>query len=175
MGSIMSLSGTMENNTEKIKFDLYFKSIFWDRPPVLEVQIDSETVHTAAADCTEYHIGFYKILDFKNHRLSIIRSNKSDDQCLVHDGEKKDQYVILERVCIDGIDIQNLVWHRSWYEPCYPSTWAAEQAANGILLEEKVIGETWLSHNGTWHFDFFSPFYKFLISQFENKHNDLGS
>ena len=169
----MSLSGTMENNTEKIKFDLYFKSVFWDRPPVLEIQIDSKTVHKSAADQLDYHISFYHTLDFKKHRLSIVRSNKSDDQCRIIDKEKKDQYVIIERVCIDGIDIQNLIWHRSWYEPDYPRAWAQEQTSAGHLLEKKVIGETWLSHNGTWHFDFFSPFYKFVISQFENRH-DLG-
>jgi len=84
-----------------------------------------------------------------------------------NNGSRFDQYVILNQVCIDGIDVQNLIWHRSWFEPIYSTVWKQQQIDAGVALEEKIIGETWLSHNGTWKFEFFSPFYKFIISQFE--------
>ena len=102
------------------------------------------------------------------HVLQIHRYNKSDDQCVTIEGHKKDQYVIIDNVIIDGIDVQNLIWSRGWYEPEYPVLWASEQAQAGIELETKVLGETWLAHNGIWNFVFSSPFYKFVISQFEN-------
>lgn len=158
----------MTPTKEKISFELCFRSIYWDLPPVVEVLIDSVSICKEPAVNKEHCIKFFRELDFGQHQLQISRSNKFDDQCKISDdGIMQDQYIVLEKIKIDGIDIQNLIWYRSWYEPDYPKEWAAQQKAKGIDLESKAIGETWWSHNGIWRFDFFSPFYKFVISQFQ--------
>lgn len=160
------LSGNMQ---ETIKFQLGIKSEHWDRYPMIDISVDGEIRCKRILDQSYQIVEFDCMLDFDNqHTLSIKRYNKSDDQCVVMpDGSRKDQYIIIDKVIIDGIDIQNLIWHRSWFEPDYPNAWAQQQYESGIWLETKVIGETWLSHNGTWFFEFTSPFYKFVISQFE--------
>lgn len=153
---------------ETIEFNIDFLSKFWDKPPMVEIAIDNQVQWRSSIDKPKLRAEFSTTLDFdKPHQLKIIRSNKTDAQCKIsEDGQIKDQYIIIDRVTIDGVDIQNLIWHRCWYEPEYPNLWRQEQESQGVTLEQKVIGETWLSHNGTWFFDFSSPFYKFVISQF---------
>lgn len=153
---------------ENITFEIHFLSSWWDKPPLVEILIDSHQVHHAALSNGPQVIAVRSSCDFDHpHRLSIRRYNKTDDQCIVADGQIiKDQWTIIERVFIDGIDIKNLIEDRSWYEPDYSTAWQAEQLQKGVEIESKIKGELWLSHNGIWHFDFTSPFYKFVISQF---------
>ena len=156
-------------STERIKISVDITAEFWDQPPMVDVFIDGICIGQHVIDSKKYHIEHEVLMRLDaNHKLQLKRYNKSDDQCKVVDGEQKDQYIILDRICIDGIDIQNLVWSRGWYEPDYPMVWKQQQELAGTVLESKIIGETWLSHNGMWNFDFFSPFYKFVISQFKH-------
>lgn len=155
--------------TETIRFQMYIKSEHWDRYPMIDISVDGVITCQKTLDQSYQIIEFDCVLNLdRQHTLSIKRYNKSDDQCMIMpDATRKDQYIIIDKVIIDGIDIQNLVWHRSWFEPDYPEPWAQQQKKSGIELASKIIGETWLSHNGTWFFEFTSPFYKFVISQFE--------
>lgn len=156
---------------ETIRFSIGFVSEFWDKPPMVDISIDHILQISSVLDQPAQTIVFDSDINFgSNHVLSIKRHNKSVDQCRVDsDGKQQDQFCSIKKVCIDGIDVQNLIWHRSWFEPDYPEPWAQSQRDAGIVLESKVIGETWLSHNGTWFFEFTSPFYKFLISQFRQQ------
>jgi hypothetical protein len=153
---------------EKIKFNFNFTSEFWDLPPMVDILINQQIMWTGAIAEKKQAVVFFSELDLnKNYILEIRRYNKDDTQCKISDdGVVKDQYLIVDDVIIDDINIQNLIWHNSWFEPVYPETWALEQTKKGIELEKKVPGETWLSHNGTWYFKFTSPFYKFVINQF---------
>jgi hypothetical protein len=154
------------NENIKIKIDITAE--FWDKLPMVDVILDNKLIHQHVIDQKKYVILHNIELELgKSHHLKLKRYNKTDDQCKIIDGEKKDQYIILDRVALDGIDVENLIWSRSWYEPDYPSIWKKEQEQSGIVLEKKIIGETWLSHNGEWNFEFFSPFYRFVINQFE--------
>lgn len=159
----------MELNKETIVLHLEFTSRFWDRPPEISIFVNAREVLHAAADQEKFVAEFEHCFEFgKPNLLSIKRTGKSDDQCVIMpDGSMKDQILILDKVVIDGIDVQNLIWHRSWYEPIYPTRWQSEQEAQGISLESKILGETWWSHNGTWYFEFTSPFYRFVIDQFK--------
>jgi hypothetical protein len=152
---------------ECIKVKIVLTAEFWDLFPMIDLIIDGITVSQHIIDQKKYTIEDTVDLAMDQpHLLQIRRKNKSDDQCMIVDGEKKDQYVIIDEVVIDGIDVQNLIWDRCWYEPEYPEIWADQQKKAGVVLESKVIGETWLSHNGIWNFEFSSPFYKFVIRQF---------
>lgn len=153
---------------ENITFKIHFSTSCWDQPPLVEILIDGSKVHHAELSNGPQAVTFKAICDFdRPHRLSIRRYNKTDDQCVLENGQIiKDQWTIIERVIIDDIDIKNLIEDRSWYEPDYPLAWKAEQEQKGVTVEPKITGELWLSHNGTWYFDFTSPFYKFVIAQF---------
>lgn len=152
---------------ETIKFQMEFESHFWDRSPELRIFVDDKEMFHGFADQKHFSVNFICKLDFGLHTLKIQRTNKTDDQCVTLDnGTTKDQYIILEKLTIDDINVQNLIWHRSWYEPDYPSNWKKQQIKLGNVLEEKIPGEVWLSHNGIWYFKFTSPFYKFVIDQF---------
>lgn len=141
---------------------------FWDQPPYVDISIDQVPLWTGPVNLKNQTIKFAHTLECNQlHTITIRRYNKTDDQCVIlNNGQRQDQYLIINQVIIDEIDIQNLIWHRSWYEPEYPELWAREQQAQGIKLEPKVIGETWLGHNGSWHFQFTSPFYQYVINQF---------
>lgn len=154
--------------TETIKFQFAFVSEFWDLPPSVEIYIDQDLVYQGLVDNKKQTIEFSKTLELGcPHTISLHRGNKLPGQCvLLSDGSRKDQYLIIEQVKIDNIDIQNLIWHSCWYEPAYPKQWQDEQLAKGHSLESKITGETWLGHNGVWKFEFTSPFYQFVIDQF---------
>jgi len=154
---------------ERIKIKINFFAEFWDQYPMIDISIDSIKISTHIINERYHTVESTVDLEMdKSHLLQIHRYNKSDDQCRIIDGEKKDQYIIIKNLLIDGIDIKNLIWSRSWYEPHYPESWVKEQIQAGIDLESKVLGETWLSHNGIWNFRFSSPVYKFIISQFRD-------
>lgn len=153
---------------EKIKFNFNVTSEFWDLPPKIDILVNQDIIWSGPVDSPRQDIVvFHELTLGQDYVLSIRRYNKDNTQCKVsEDGSIKDQYLILNSVKIDDIDIQNLIWHNSWFEPIYPTEWALQQQQQGIILEDKVPGETWLSHNGTWYFKFSSPFYKFVINQF---------
>jgi len=155
---------------EKIKFEFCFTAEFWDQCPIIDVCINNHcVVNKLLIDQKKYTVDFFTELECnREYLLSVHRYNKFDSQCVVDShGVKKDQYVILDRLLIDGIDIQNLTWHNSWYCPEYSDSYQQSQKDNGILLEYTVPGELWWSHNGIWNFKFYSPFYKFVINQFK--------
>ena len=154
---------------EKIKFDFYLTAEFWDRYPLIDICVnDTVVVSQLVVNQKKFNISFYNELSLDNeYLLTVRRYNKDDSQCVIDsNGIKKDQYVILDQLLIDGIDIQNLIWHRSWYCPKYSDSYQQSQKNNAIQLESVVPGELWWSHNGVWNFKFSSPFYKFVIDQF---------
>jgi len=156
----------MTNNFEKIKFEIWLGCEFWDQPPVIEILIDNELKFSNEMKLPEIcKIEFFQNLAFDQpHLLEIKRSGKSDSQCLVSENKiLKDQVAWIEKIVIDGVDVQNLIWSQSWFVPDYPEPWAAEQKRAGVELEEKVISGTIWGHNGIWSLGFTSPFYKFLF------------
>ena len=157
--------------TETLDFEIVFLSDFWDRPPSAKISVDDQILFQGDVvgdpEQNKHTVRFAIDLECdQQHCLQIDRSGKDDTQCVVADGISKDQILRILQLKIDGIDVQNLVWHRSWFEPQYPEPWASQQQQQGTILESAVPGETWLGHNGIWYFEFRSPFYQFLISQF---------
>lgn len=153
---------------EHIQFEFGFLAEYWDLPPMIDISINNVLVWTGPVGSKNARVLVEHTLDYnQEHLLAIRRYNKTDNQCVIlNDGTCKDQHLIIKQVIIDNIDIQNLVWHRSWYEPEYPLAWKQEQELQGVVLESHVPGETWFGHNGTWYFQFTSPFYQYVINQF---------
>lgn len=151
--------------SENIYFDIVLESTYWDKPPELEVVLDGESIGQYSIDQPDYTIRFKQVMLFDQlHLLELHRSGKTNDQTQVIDGVPvKTQMLHIKTIKIDNIDLRNLIWHSSWFEPEYPEPWASEQRASGVELEESVLGEVYLGHNGIWKFKFTSPIYQFLV------------
>jgi hypothetical protein len=162
----MSVITASEPVSENIYFDLILESTYWDRPPKLEVLVDNQSVGNYVIDQKEFHIRFRQTMEFDQpHTLELRRTGKTNDQTqILADGTFNTQMLYIKTVKIDNIDLRNLVWSRSIFEPVYPEPWATEQRTLGIELEKQVLGEMYLGHNGIWRFEFTSPIYQFLVN-----------
>lgn len=148
---------------ESIKFEITLVPTYWLSPPMIKISIDSEDKFNGPV-IDRQTISFTQTLGFNAHTLKIVRSGNTNQQVrMLSTGEYQGQGVLLEQIKIDGVNIRNLIWTNSYYEPEYPEPWASQQKAQGIELETRVRGETNFSHNGTWTLNFTSPFYKFLM------------
>ena len=158
----------MTSNTEHIQFEIFVKPQFWKDPPHLSILIDNQEKHQSLIEHSQV-IRFRHTLALGTHQLTMIRTGKSNQQVRLDDqGNHQGQELFIEWIKIDGVNIRNLVWTNSYYEPNYPEPWATQQQEQDIKLERLVPGETCLSHNGTWRLDFNSPFYRFLMDWMDN-------
>lgn len=145
--------------TETIKFEIFFDSQFDNIPPSADVYVDNELKWSGLVDQKSYTITFTHTLEFStDHQLTIRRGNKTHQ----HNGQ--DQLLTLVKLKIDEVDIRNIMWSQSWNEPEYPEPWASQQRSQGVELEQRVIAETCWGHNGAWHLNFTSPFYRFIMN-----------
>jgi hypothetical protein len=152
--------------SENIFFDIILDATYWNQPPKLEVVVDDESVGTYTIDQPEFHIRFRRVMLFDQpHILELRRTGKTQDQTrMLTDGTFETQMLHIKTIKLDNIDLRNLAWHSSEFEPEYPEPWASEQQAQGVELEKQVLGEMYLGHNGVWRFVFTSPIYKFLVA-----------
>jgi len=154
---------------ETIGFELHLSADYWQLPPLVEIAVDGVVHHQAPITDRRERPGvicFEHRLRFGDpHELVINRLGKSDDQFMItSQGTVLDQLLLIDRVVIDGVNIRDIVWTRSWFEPCYPEPWASEQRHQGLELPARIPGETVFGHNGRWVLPFTSPFYQFLIA-----------
>lgn len=158
---------------EIIKFSFHFRSEYWDKPPMIAIQLDKQEQFRGEITATNNVIEFQKPLTFGKHTLSIDRYNKSNSQTkIMPDGSVKDQLLILEKVIIDGIDIKDIVNHYSYTKPSYPEPWASLEKRKGNVLPEYVRGETCWGHNLTWTLKFTSPFYLYVMNWMRGSLNE---
>ena len=143
---------------ETITFELDLQTEYWKDPPRIKILVDN-VIKFDDEIKTNGPVRFTADLAFGAHLLQIHRTGKTNAQV----GPTVGQHVILNRVKIDGTDIRDLVWTRAYYVPEYPEPWASQQRQAGIELEQRVLGETCLSHNGVWNFEFKSPFYRYIM------------
>lgn len=153
---------------ETIAFELHLAADYWHLPPLVEIFVDQVKHYQGAitdATTSASVIRFSHDLKFGNsHELVIQRFGKSDDQFRINsDGVAQDQLLLIQKLVIDGVNIRDIVWRSSFFEPNYPEPWATEQKDLGLELQQRVYGETVLGHNGKWTLSFTSPFYQFLI------------
>lgn len=150
---------------ETIKFEIVLEPVYWDKPPHVNIKLNDKEYHNDLVK-VKTKVNFVENLNFGNHVLKIIRTNKTDDQCI---NEIQDQKLLLKEIKIDGINIRNIIWHYSYYTPDYPKLWSLYQFKQGIKLEQQVRGETIFAHNGIWELKFTSPFYRYIFDWMEDK------
>ena len=157
---------------ESISFCLSLYSVFWDKPPAVIISLDDNTKFAGEIICDQQNpakICFSHELSFhESHTLSLYRYNKTPDQCCESsDGQVRDQLLMINGLIIDDVDVRHLIWCSSQFVPIYPEPWKSQQIDLGHDLEETIVGESILGHNGTWSLNFTSPFYQFLFDDMD--------
>jgi len=148
---------------ETISFDLFFRSQFWNTPPCVDIWIDRTKLASIAVD-KDQNFSFNHICEFGTHQLRLVRHGKNKDETRIGPaGDYETQILELKNICIDHINVMNIVWPRCRFSPQYPEPWATEQKKQGRILESTVEGETIFGHDGIWTFEFQSPFYQFVV------------
>jgi hypothetical protein len=64
----------------------------------------------------------------------------------------------IKTVKLDNIDLRNLIWHNSKFEPEYPEPWASEQSN----LESELTAHPYLGWNGCWSLTFGVPVFTWI-------------
>jgi len=144
--------------TETFEFKIFLHADYNLVAPLVEIAIDENVIFDSKLEIQDTTVVSTQTLELeKTHHLTIKRLGKTVDcpeqTCKVMD------------IKIDNTSVRDLVYHTSLYYPEYPEPWATEQKKSGIELEYPVIGETIFGHNGVWCFEFFSPFYQYLINK----------
>jgi len=129
---------------ETIEFDIQLDV---QGDPALDIYVDN-TLYTQPK--------FSTTLEFGNHELRIVHSGKTN--------QTPEQCVEIKSITVDGVNIQDILYTDSTNTPEYPEPWATQQRAEGVVLEETVIGQLELSHNCVWRLNFTSPFYEFVMN-----------
>jgi len=156
--------------TERLKFKLELYSTYWDKPPVAEISINSESQYQSEITGTEKTptiIEFEKELtEGEKYTLTISRSGKDTKQTVVNAEGKieKDQLLHIKSIEIDEIDLGGLIYE-GIYTPIYPEPWYTQQVSAGNTLEKSFKNVTAMGHNGTWTLAFESPFYMWLLEK----------
>jgi hypothetical protein len=141
---------------ELIQFQLDVNFQYRDTAPKLTVYINDVCKFDQTLSGSQAVISFDHLLDFgQTYELKIVRSAKTD--------QDPSQMLIINCITIDGVNVQNLIWSSSYYEPEYPAVWYQQQIELGQTPEPRITGETWLGHNGTWSMPFDSPFWRYLM------------
>lgn len=150
---------------EDITFEIFLKPIYPDVPPGVRIFVNNECKHDSLIDIDTV-VKFNHTLYFNQpQQLRINRYNKGKSRPVndVH------QSLILEKIIIDGVDIQNIIYSRSYNEPIYPEQWAKQNPD----LEKIIPAETHFGFNGNWRLNFTSPFYMFVMDCVAGRMNNV--
>lgn len=154
--------------TEKLKFKLELYGTYWSKKPHVEISVGDVTYFTGEIDGSvddPNTIEFtHECQEGDDYSLIIKRSGKIKNQTVVNEKGDilKDQILHIKNINIDEIDIGSLVYE-GVYRPEYPEPWATQQKTAGNTLPETLKNVTAMGHNGTWTFEFSSPFYMWLL------------
>lgn len=151
--------------SETITFELHLLSEFWNTPPLATITLDGCEYFNGPVPAGLTVVKFTHTCEFDQpHRLTLDRQGKTDSEVQVNsDGTRSEQYLTIEKIKIDGVDIRNIIWTYSVNVPEYPEPWASEYVTAGNILEKEVIGATKFGHNGIWYLNFTSPFYIYIM------------
>ena len=154
--------------TEKLKFKLELYATMWDKPPHAEILINDMSHFkgdiTGTEDKPDVVEFEHELTEGEKYELIIKRSGKIKDQTVINENGDvlKDQLLHIKSIEIDEIDIGGLVYE-GVYTPQYPEPWATQQREAGLELQESFKNVIVMGHDGTWRFQFESPFYMWLL------------
>ena len=147
----------MQNNQpkESLSIRVGLSGTYWDKHPVCSVLFNQTTIEkNLTLDESIRYIDFTVDVDEGTiNALRIRLENKEDSDTVQNDDETaiiKDMLLNIESIEIDGIDIGQLKWDASTFVP--------DNTDRPVL--KNCINLGW---NGTYIFEFTSPFYLWLL------------
>jgi len=168
------------NDAELLKFEITLSGTYWDRRPEFDILVDDQVVHSGQITRASSGRGLpgsntllpldpehAQVIEFQcelepgEHVLSIHFKNKSADQTTGFIKEHawlRDMLLTVEKITIDDIDLQNLIYSQSEYVLDQP------QIINGQKIEA-LQNCVCLGWNGTYRIRFLSPFYMWLLEK----------
>lgn len=171
-----------EPNLEKMDFEITLSGTYWgDRNPAFEITVDNAVVvdgkitalpsrrglpgndfMSSKAELATYQTEKFSVdLAPGSHVLGVRLKNKlPTDTCGFDDqgNYTRDVLLNIERIKIDGMDLQNLVYEESQYILDKP------QEFKGAVVE-KLERCVCLGFNGTYQLPFMTPFYIWLLER----------
>lgn len=153
---------------EKLHFLIELGGIYWARKPMYNILINGQNVATGTIDSvsgtynsadSSYQHTDTQVVEFDHEvdngavRFEIEFFNKTDKD-VIENADKtaiaKDMLLCIKRIEIDQINLGNLIWTHSRFEPKDPQ--------RPVLTRCVDLG--W---NGRWIMDIESPFYIWLL------------
>jgi hypothetical protein len=166
-------------DTELLKFEITLSGTYWDKIPEFEILINNNSVYSGQITCLNSRRGlpasdpndilapeYLQVIAFEqelaadNHVLGIRLKNKTQDQTsgFINGVWLRDMLITVEKIKIDDIDLQNLIFTESIYEFDQPQTHNGNTA-------NSCTNCTSLGHNGTFKLPFVTPFYMWLMEK----------
>ena len=151
----------MSDFVEKLKFKIGLSGTFHDKKPAFTVSLNGQQ-HAQDTVQTESDEIFYvefetELADATINILQIRLTNKSSQDTVVEDGQiVKDMLLNIKSIEIDDVDLGSLIWSHSKFHIDNP------QKFNGNVVTslENCVNLGW---NGTYQFEFSTPFYIWLL------------
>lgn len=144
-------------NTEHLKFKIGLSGTYWDRKPEFSVLLNdvklAEGTIIGPSDSVQYVEFEADIAEDQTHCLSIRLENKTDDDVVQSEDKTtilKDMLLNIHSINIDDIDLDQLLWQLS--------TFVGDDPARPVIK-----GCVNLGWNGTFKFEFTTPFYLWLL------------
>lgn len=139
---------------EPLEIQLNLSSIFWDKPPQVNVTINEFSIFSGFIENSK-SIKWSGDLEEGYHTLSVELLNKDRFQTVVKDNEiVKDQLLNIDSVLFDDIDINFLKWSLSKYKPDKTFHKDAPDHIDNCVN---------LGYNGIWRLEFSCPIYIWLL------------
>lgn len=155
--------------SEKLHFKVYLKGSKHQKCPEFLIGLNgfncvSDSLPAYNGDSTLYEFTVEGAKEGENI-LSISFLNKSNrDTILDLDGNIiEDLLLNIEKIEINDINLETLIWSHSSYEPVYPESYIQNMALTGDILPTQVTNCVNLGWNGTWKLPFTSPFHIWLL------------
>lgn len=144
-------------NTETLTFTIGLGGTFWKKCPAFSIWVDDTQYVSGVIDTNEIHNYEFtaELADDTVHYLKIRLENKDNKDTTVDANGNiiKDLLLNIKSIEIDGIELNTLKWTESQFIP--------DDRDNRPVLSGCVD----LGWNGTYQFEFNSPFYLWLLEK----------
>lgn len=125
---------------------------WWDQPPKCRVCVNHQEYFNGSVETIQKINCQVDESAINQGLLEIIMYGKNDSQTLVQDGTIiKDQLLHIDKIVIDDIDLEHLIFSHGIYLPEYP-----DHIKEDMPIIQKYIDT--MGWNGIWKLDFDIPF-----------------
>ncbi len=166
-------------DVELLKFEITLSGTYWDKVPEFDILIDNNSVYSGQITSLNSRRGlptsdpdevltsdYLQVIAFEqelpagDHVLGVRLKNKTPDQTsgFINGTWLRDMLLTVEKIKIDDIDLQNLIYTESRY--LFDQTQMHNDASVNSCTNCVTLG-----YNGTYTLPFVTPFYMWLLEK----------